>query len=88
MAAEHEDRDRQYLQRRRVEDEPARRQAQDAEHQVNGPMRHTSGGDGRTSPVTIISTISAGVRIAWPLITRPTVRNSTCTTLWMIERSM
>ena len=35
----------------------------------------------RKSPVTIISTISVGVRMACPVITKPAARKSTCTIL-------
>jgi len=57
---------------------------------VNAPIRQTLGvGDGRTlsvvkdmprrSPVSMIMTISMGVRMACPVMTRPTARKSTCT---------
>ena len=39
----------------------------------------------RKSPVTIISTISIGVRMAWPVIIRPVAKNNTWTTLWTID---
>ena len=55
-------------------------------------------GDGRTlsvvndmprkSPVIMIRTISKGVRIAWPVMSRPIARNSTCTIFLVIEFSV
>ena len=65
---------------------------------VNLPMRHAFGiGDGRTlsvvndierkSPVTITMTISSGVRIAWPVMIRPAIRNITVTIFLMMAFS-
>ncbi len=39
----------------------------------------------RKSPVTIIRTMSMGVRMAWPVIIKPVARNSTWTTLCTID---
>ena len=66
---------------------------------VKLPMRHAFGiGDGRTlsvvndmerkSPVIITMTISSGVRIACPVMNRPTIRNSTVTIFLMMEFSV
>ena len=63
---------------------------------VKLPMRHAFGiGDGRTlsvvndiarkSPVIITITISSGVRIACPVMIRPTIRKSTVTIFLMME---
>lgn len=57
-------------------------------YSVNLPIRQAFGiGDGRTlsvvndmprrSPVSMIMTMNIGVRIACPVMTRPTARNST-----------
>ena len=57
---------------------------------VKLPMRHVFGvGDGRTlsvvkdmerkSPVIITMTISSGVKIACPVMIKPTIKNSTVT---------
>ena len=42
----------------------------------------------RKSPVIMMRTISNGVRIACPVITRPTARKSTCTVFLVIEFSV
>ena len=66
---------------------------------VKLPMRHAFGvGDGRTlsvvndmerkSPVTMTMTISSGVRIACPVMIRPTIRNSTVTIFLMMAFSV
>ena len=65
---------------------------------VNSPIRQALGiGDGRTlsvvkdmprrSPVSMIMTINMGVRIACPVMTRPTARKSTCTIFLVTEFS-
>ena len=62
-------------------------------------MRHAFGiGDGRTlsvvndmprkSPAIMMRTISKGVRIACPVISRPTARKSTCTVFLVMEFSV
>ena len=66
---------------------------------VNSPIRQALGiGEGRTlsvvkdmprrSPVSMIITINMGVRMACPVMTRPTARKSTCTTFLVTEFSV
>ena len=66
---------------------------------VRLPIRQAFGaGDGRTlsvvsdmprkSPVIMIRTISSGVRIACPVMIRPTARKSTCTIFLVMEFSV
>ena len=66
---------------------------------VNLPIRQALGsGEGRTlsvvndiprkSPVIMMMTISIGVRIACPVMSRPTARNITWTTFLVTELSV
>ena len=66
---------------------------------VSLPICHAFGAaDGRTlsvvndmprkSPVIMIRIISRGVRIAWPVMSRPIARNRTWTTFFVIEFSV
>ena len=66
---------------------------------VRFPIRQTLGVDdgltlsvaddrAKKSPATIISTISNGVSTAVPEMISPASKNSTCTTLWTIDRNV